>query len=578
MQGDERDHVFISLTYGRKQGAPALAQNFGPIARKQGHRRLNVLFTRARLRIGLFASFGSADVKPSETSSEGVHALKRYLAYAETRGRAAVRSVGGEPDSDFEVEVATRLRARGYDVEMQVGVSSFRIDLGVRHPDEPDRFLAGVECDGAAFHSSRSARDRDRLREAMLGSLGWDLVRIWSTDWYDDPELETDKVVKKLEDLRRRPPPAGAGRWALSGRQSAVDVVDEGLVPAPIEALAVVDVEGEDTDLVFEADAEAEAASDAVRHVEGSEEPEAAHVIDEAPLARDLLAATRPLTPAEGVAALEDLRERVVRPGSPDWEAHRSILRPAMIETFVQQRVSDLADWYTRVPQYLRSGTTASEKTRFLEAICDVVARIGDDAATRRPNPQTAPPLTREPGRESATSLVASGSYRIADPAAVARPDRERFYDGDYRTTLGIMIAHVLEVEGPLFEDLLVDRVARAHGVQRSGGQIRRCVLAALPREAACLAEGDGRVVVWARAAAAGAMVSFRPDPTGTRGHGDVPVHELASIAVPLVRLRMEDEDILRRMGDALEIGRLREPTRARLNAALAVARAGAAR
>ncbi len=76
----------------------------------------------------------------------------------------------------------------------------------MRHPDHPERFLAGIECDGAAFHSSKSDRDRDRdrLREAMLNSLGWDLVRIWSTDWYDDPDLETDKVVKRLEELRRR--------------------------------------------------------------------------------------------------------------------------------------------------------------------------------------------------------------------------------------------------------------------------------------------------------------------------------------------------------------------------------------
>lgn len=95
---------------------------------------------------------------------------------------------------------------------MQVGVLSFRIDLGIRHPDHLDRFLAGVECDGVAFHSSKSARDRDRLREAILNGLGWDLVRIWSTDWYDDPELETDKVVKRLGELRRRPPPDVAGR------------------------------------------------------------------------------------------------------------------------------------------------------------------------------------------------------------------------------------------------------------------------------------------------------------------------------------------------------------------------------
>ena len=175
VQGDERDYIFISMTYGRKRGEPALAQNFGPINRKQGHRRLNVLFTRARIRIGLFTSFGSADVRPTEKTSEGVYTLKRYLEYAETRGKAAVKTIGDEPDSDFEAEVADRLRTKGYEVKLQVGVSGYRIDLAVAHPDRPEHFLAGVECDGATYHSSKSARDRDRLREEVLNSLGWDL-------------------------------------------------------------------------------------------------------------------------------------------------------------------------------------------------------------------------------------------------------------------------------------------------------------------------------------------------------------------------------------------------------------------
>jgi very-short-patch-repair endonuclease len=159
-----------------------MKQRFGPINGKQGHRRLNVLFSRARMRIGLFASFGSVDVKPSETSAEGMRVLKRYLEYAESRGRAVVEKIGSEADSDFEVEVADRLKARGYGVEVQVGVSGFKIDLGIRHPDHPERFLAGVECDGARYHSSKSARDRDRLREEVLGGLGWEILRVWSTD------------------------------------------------------------------------------------------------------------------------------------------------------------------------------------------------------------------------------------------------------------------------------------------------------------------------------------------------------------------------------------------------------------
>src|SRR5208282_2192535 len=206
VQGDERDFIFISLTYGREPGATALKQRFGPINGKQGHRRLNVLFSRARIRIALFASIGSDDVKPAETSAEGTRVLKRYLEYAETRGRAAVEETGTEPESNFEWEVGQRLRLRGYKLDFQIGVSGYKIDLGVRHPDYPDRFLAGVECDGASYHSSKSARDRDRLREEVLRGLGWEILRVWSTDWFDNPELETNKLAAKLEQLRSGPP------------------------------------------------------------------------------------------------------------------------------------------------------------------------------------------------------------------------------------------------------------------------------------------------------------------------------------------------------------------------------------
>ena len=206
VQGDERDFIFISMTYGPEVGTSVLKQRFGPINRKQGHRRLNVLFSRARTRIGLFCSFGSADVVPTPESSEGVHVLRKYLEYAETRGRVSVLSgPGADADSDFEIEVADRLRARGYIVDYQVGVSGYKIDLGVRHPDHPERYLAGVECDGATYHRSKSARDRDRLREEVLNDKGWDIVRVWSTDWFDNPSLQTTRLLEKLELLRRKP-------------------------------------------------------------------------------------------------------------------------------------------------------------------------------------------------------------------------------------------------------------------------------------------------------------------------------------------------------------------------------------
>ena len=94
--------------------------------------------------------------------------------------------------------MANGLRAKGYELDFQVGVSGYKIDLAVRHPDHAEQFLAGIECDGARYHSSKSARDRDRLREEVLNGLGWAILRVWSTDWFDNPELETDKLVAKL--------------------------------------------------------------------------------------------------------------------------------------------------------------------------------------------------------------------------------------------------------------------------------------------------------------------------------------------------------------------------------------------
>jgi very-short-patch-repair endonuclease len=205
VQGDERDFIFISLNYGFEKGAKVLTQRFGPINTKQGHRRLNVLFSRARTRIALFTSFGSEDVTPSDTSRQGVHTLKRYLQYAETQGLAGLEDLGGTADSEFELEVARRLIGAGFQIQLQVGVSGYKIDIGVKHPKFPEKFLAGVECDGASYHSSKSARDRDRIREEVLNQLGWDLVRIWSTDWFDNPDTQTTKLVSRLNELASRP-------------------------------------------------------------------------------------------------------------------------------------------------------------------------------------------------------------------------------------------------------------------------------------------------------------------------------------------------------------------------------------
>jgi very-short-patch-repair endonuclease len=204
VQGDERDVIFVSTVFGPSEPGGKVKQVFGPINGATGHRRLNVLFTRAKHHVRVFTSMTPDDVLAGPDSPRGAQVLKAYLAYAATGRLDAGTETGREADSDFEVFVRDRLRLAGYEAIPQVGVAGFFIDLGVRDPDVPGSFILGIECDGASYHSSKSARDRDILRQKILEGLGWNIYRIWSTDWFRDPAGQTKKLIGFLEDLRRR--------------------------------------------------------------------------------------------------------------------------------------------------------------------------------------------------------------------------------------------------------------------------------------------------------------------------------------------------------------------------------------
>jgi very-short-patch-repair endonuclease len=196
VQGDERDIILISTVYGPDK-AGRVMQRFGPIASDVGHRRLNVLVTRAKLSTRIYTSLRSGDIKVVDGSKPGTIATRDYLTYAEGGARFDLAE-GGEPDSDFEVFVADRLRAAGFEITHQVGVEKFRIDLGVRHPDYPLGFIAGIECDGARYHSGFTVRDRDKIRQSVLEGLGWKIYRVWSTDWFTDPDREAAKLIAQV--------------------------------------------------------------------------------------------------------------------------------------------------------------------------------------------------------------------------------------------------------------------------------------------------------------------------------------------------------------------------------------------
>ena len=204
VQGDERDTILFSVGYG-KDAIGKYTKNFGPLNNSGGERRLNVAVTRAREDVKIFCNFDPRDFDVSGSKAIGLRLLKEYLLYAKNGKEALLMNQSIDAydsfDSIFEEQVAEQLRERGWKVRTQVGVGGYRIDLGVVHPKYPGSFLAGVECDGARYHSAKTARDRDILRQSVLEGLGWNILRIWSTDWWNDSEGCLAKLEENLNQL-----------------------------------------------------------------------------------------------------------------------------------------------------------------------------------------------------------------------------------------------------------------------------------------------------------------------------------------------------------------------------------------
>jgi transcription elongation GreA/GreB family factor len=258
VQGDERDAIIISTTFGRPSGSTVVRQNFGPISKQGGWRRLNVLFTRAKKSVTLYTSLRPDDIVMDGTTPDGTKALRNYLEYARTGSLTVAEDTGLEPDSDFEISVMDMLKQRGYEVTPQLGVAGYRIDIAVKHPKFPGCYLAAIECDGATYHSALSVRDRDRIRQEILESLGWRgrIWRIWSTDWFRSPRSEMEKLISFLNELSEtwRPEHSSGSSWIEEGNSEA----EQSMASAPIstESNLELDIERDTVNSALIADSE----------------------------------------------------------------------------------------------------------------------------------------------------------------------------------------------------------------------------------------------------------------------------------------------------------------------------------
>lgn len=202
VQGDERDTIIFSIGYA-KDNAGVFRMNFGPLSKSGGERRLNVAITRAKYNVKLVGSIMPTDIDTDKISSEGPKLLRAYIDFAINGPSVLEREITEsdivEHDSPFEEAVYNFLDRKGYRLGTQVGCSGYRIDMAVKHPTLSGIYVLGIECDGAAYHSARTARERDRLRQDVLENMGWKIYRIWSTDWIKDPITEGAKLLEAVE-------------------------------------------------------------------------------------------------------------------------------------------------------------------------------------------------------------------------------------------------------------------------------------------------------------------------------------------------------------------------------------------
>ena len=372
VQGDERDTILISTIFGC-DAKGTFAQNFGEVSKPAGPRRLNVLFSRAVRRMRVFTSMDPSWIS---APSEGARVLKGFLEYAAT-GRlrdehAAGNATNYGPDSPFEQAVLDALRAKGYTLVPQVGVGRYRIDLAVCHPGEDNRFVLGIECDGATYHSSRSARDRDRLRQQVLEQLGWTIARVWSLDWWREPDVEVARLVGLIED-------ALAGRAPKPTRAPFVNPVET--PPNSSWSTQAAPVEPTDMPTGQPAGAPRRTPSVPASAPSVAAKPSAAGVqvplpfggANQATAARDqdLDAARRrgPSGPTPTRSAptaprdIEALRTRLVglreeiMTKDPDVPRAAGVLRKTMLEAFLRTCPTTMEEFRARIPLSLRQDT-----------------------------------------------------------------------------------------------------------------------------------------------------------------------------------------------------------------------------
>lgn len=535
VQGDERDVIFIGTVYGPEHVGGPVMQRFGPINGVAGKRRLNVLFSRAKQQIVTFSSMKASDIKAEEHGNQGVYMLKRWLEYSATGILHTGERTYREPDSEFEQFVIDQIRTMGCEAVPQIGVAGYFIDIGVKHPSWPHGYIMAVECDGAAYHSSKSARDRDRLRQEVLEGLGWYFHRIWSTDWFNDPLKETaklrDAIMARLENLKSAAP------------------VFMGLTTQEPESQPPYEITAEDPRLP-EAESSAQRPSYEVDNQNRVSVGDTVrvHYLSGAYTTLEVTLSDKANAPERGIVHVEEPLGRAILGAEEGDEIE------VLVGSYVREAIIEKITKCVDTQRVETSAAFGSSEGR--------IENVDSDSVANR----------RDRKQGDSTSNEAMNQPNYSQNSSSFSPDR--FYQPEYKRWIRHFAVEMIDAVGPITFKHLADRLARAHGFQRTGSQIKSQVWAAISKARRSTKASDGETIFWPDGSEPTEILPFRGLIVGEdrRSWHDIPYPEKIGLARSFLN-RDPNRDIPAAMASKIGLGRLRQTTRKELEALLKAAK-----
>lgn len=532
-QGDERDIMFISL----------VAQaNDTPLSGVRFDQRFNVATSRARDRAYLVRS---VDIEQLRTSDQlRLALLDHFRMPFPAEGREA-KNRRERCESPFESEMYDLLVERGYRVDTQVKVGDFRIDLVVE--GENDRRVA-IECDGDRYHGpDRWAADMARQR--ILERAGWTVWRCFASRFVRYQEQVMVELTGFLTE-RGIEPVGRSEEWVsrhVELRPWRTQDADEELFPGDV-AISSEPIETAETDIGVPSEPGKEVDEGQTitlpRVTESQVQEQILSLMSDGRMwsnaeLKHALPQRLPLSPA-------DREQAAFRPNEEKWEE------------LVNNALSAARGNSLPARGLVISRGRGLHQIAANSAAYDVPSEEAQEIASDRF--KYLPP-TYEVGQE----------YRFAD-IAVADSDGDLIYEGSHHSRLQALVAEVIEREAPVYLELVVERIARAHGKQKAGRIIHERVVSAIPQEYHRSKDGE-RLVIFGKGADPRQIVALRPSRSDWRSHRDTPLIELASLALPLVKAQKDSDEILAHYARSFKLTRLRQPTRERFEAAIAIAK-----